>query len=462
VKIWRGLTKRILLGSILCGLLGLLVSHLLIRRSAREAVTAGLVPYIHHSIEAGELAHCERDPSTWSVRLPRGLRVDAYDSSTLASTNPQAPPLDRALYERLLGGEPSPLRFYPFPGEQAGAMLLRAAPDGPCSLLQVTFPPHAGARRRFSYLIVAGVLIVMALATALGFVAVVRPVAQRIGRIRAAAGLVGAPSGYASASDGVRDELGELSVVLDQAHARIRGDAERLEQRHQALERHLAEVAHDLRTPISSLQIALEQADGMAKDAELRDLIRSSLTDVVYLAGLTDNLRMATQLREGWDPAEGDPTADLADTVERAAGRARFFAKNRGISLESSRPDEGVPVRCHPIAAEQIVTNLVFNAIAYGDVGGHVAVLLETHAARFVLSVIDDGPGVPPAELPRLTERTFRADEARQRDPSGSGLGLAITREICERCGFSLTVAPQEPRGLRVRIEGPVLSRRPG
>jgi signal transduction histidine kinase len=73
----------------------------------------------------------------------------------------------------------------------------------------------------------------------------------------------------------------------------------------------------------------------------------------------------------------------------------------------------------------------------------------------FTLLVTDDGPGVPPAEMPRLGERTFRTDEARQRDPSGSGLGLAITSEICKRCGWKLAFEPHEPRGLRVSIAGP-------
>jgi signal transduction histidine kinase len=455
MRIWRGLTKRILLGSVLCGMIGLLVAQILIRRAAREVMTAGLVPYIHHALESGELAHCEAEPATWSVSLLRGLRVDAYDANTLTSKNPSAPPLDRTLFDRLSAGEPSPVRFFAFPGEQAGGMLLRSAPSGPCSLVQVTFPPHAGAHRRFSYLLISGALIVLVLATALGFVAVVRPLAQRIGRLRAAAGLVGAPAGYRSASDATGDELGELSVALDGAHARIRTDAERLEERQRGLERYLADIAHDLRTPISSLQMALEQADAHATDAEQASLIKSSLKDVVYLAGLTDNLRMACQLREGWDPTVGEPSVDLADTVDRAAARARFFAKNRSISLDASFPDEPVWVRCHPTAAEQLVTNLVVNAISHGDAGGHVAVVLEKRGSGFALSILDDGPGVLPAERPRLTERTFRSDEARQRDPSGGGLGLAIAREICQRCGFEATFEQRQPRGLSIRIEGP-------
>ena len=150
---------------------------------------------------------------------------------------------------------------------------------------------------------------------------------------------------------------------------------------------------------------------------------------------------------------------DVGETVDRVLARTRYFAKNRGIVLDAARPDVAIYARCHPTAAEQAITNLVENAIAYGDAGGHVAVVLEADEGRksFSLVVADDGPGVLPAELPRLAERTFRSDEARQRDPSGSGLGLAITSEVCGRCGWTLSFDRQEPRGLRVEIAGPTI-----
>ena len=456
MKIWRGIGTRIIVGSVVCGLLGLLVSQLLVLRTVRATMVAGALPYVRHALDAGELERCERAPETWSLRLERGARLDAYDRETLASRNPLAPPLDRTLYRRLDSGEPSPVRFRRFGGEHGGAMLLEGSAAGPCSLVQVTWPPNPWRGRRFSYFLLAGAVIVMTLAAALGFVAVVRPVTRRIARLRGAAGRVGTPEGYASAGDAGPDEIGELSAILDQAHARIRADAERLEERHKALEQYLTDIAHDLGTPISSLQIALEQAVKPSRDVDVSGLLRDCLKDVVYLGGLTRNLRFACQLRDGWNPSAGDPVVDLAGTVERVVARARHFAAHRGISLEAARPDAAVLAGCHPIAAEQAITNLVENAVAYGDEGGHVAVLLETRAQRFRLQIKDDGPGVLPAELPRLGERTFRSDEARQRDPAGSGLGLAITSEICDRCGFVLSFAREQPRGLRVTIEGPL------
>jgi signal transduction histidine kinase len=94
--------------------------------------------------------------------------------------------------------------------------------------------------------------------------------------------------------------------------------------------------------------------------------------------------------------------------------------------------------------------------VTHGDRGGHVAVVLHADGRSFVLSVADDGPGVPPAALPRLGERTFRSDEARERDPRGSGLGLAITSEVCARCGWKLSFDAEQPKGLRVTLTGPL------
>jgi hypothetical protein len=107
VKIWRGLRTRIVLGSILCGMLGLVVSWAMIRRTAREAIQSGFAPYVHRTLDNGELDRCQRDPGHWTTRIGRGARLDAYDEGKLASENPDSPPLDKALYHRLAsGGEP--------------------------------------------------------------------------------------------------------------------------------------------------------------------------------------------------------------------------------------------------------------------------------------------------------------------------------------------------------------------
>jgi signal transduction histidine kinase len=439
---------------VLCGLLGIGVAWLLIRHTTRETMQVGFAPYLHRTFDEAELRRCEGSPQTWAIELGSGGRLDAYDVANLHSRNPRSPPLDEALYAKLRAGELSPVQLPRLGSDHGGVMVVRAAASGPCSLIQATWPPRTLTRKRLLYLMLAGSVVVMALAAALGVLAVVGPLTRRIDRLRAAAGRVGSVSDYKSAADAKSDELGELSVILDEAHGRIRTDAEKLEDRQKALERYLIDVAHDLKTPIASLQIALEQAAHRSNDATLDEILRGSLKDVVYLSALTSNLRLACQLRDGWDPAAGDAGVDLGEVVERVALRVRYFAKSRDIKLEVARPDAPVLARCHSTAAEQVVTNLIENAVSYGDPGGHVAVMLNCAAERFTLEVVDDGPGVLPSELPRLGERTFRSDEARQREPNGSGLGLAISSEVCTHCAWSLSFAREEPRGLRVTIRG--------
>jgi signal transduction histidine kinase len=87
-----------------------------------------------------------------------------------------------------------------------------------------------------------------------------------------------------------------------------------------------------------------------------------------------------------------------------------------------------------------------------------VAVLLEAAEGRFSLEVLDDGPGVPPDDIARLSERAFRGDQARSRDLHGEGLGLAITAELCARAGFELRFDAEAPRGLRVSITGTLVT----
>jgi signal transduction histidine kinase len=229
---------------------------------------------------------------------------------------------------------------------------------------------------------------------------------------------------------------------------------ERIEQRRLALQRHLADVAHDLKTPISSLHIAIEQAIDANRDAVVTPLLASALDDSVYLAALTSNLRLASEMREGWDPAAAGATVDLTDIVERVVSRAQFFARRKGIALDLAVPDAATKVGCDPVAAEQAITNVVENSVTHGESGEHVAVLLERRGEGFTLTVVDDGPGVTDDALPRLGERTFRSDDARQRDPRGSGLGLAITSEVCKRCGWTLAFQREQPRGLRVTLTG--------
>jgi len=453
MKLLRSLSIRVLLVAVLSGVVGL-GSALGVARFATQRAAAGVVGAWMKQAYPRRRAQCEEDPARWSAGGPRGPHVFAYDARTGASHNPEAPPLDRDLLARLGETIEAPVAAEVSGNLLVGVVVMRGAADGPCAILQATWTNQA-PDPAVTWATWIGVLVAAAAGAGLGFIFVVRPLAHRVRRLHTAAERVGEAGVYEPARQQRGDELDKVAAALDRAHGRIRADAARLEQRRRDLQRHLADVAHDLRTPLASLQLAIEQAADTADGQARAELLSGALRDCVYVAGLTNNLRLASQLEEGWDPFSADAQVDLKDVVERVVARVGILGRRRGVELGCAVPDEAVMVRCDATACEQAIGNVVENAVFYGDRGGHVAVVLEEDGeGGFVLTVVDDGPGVPPTALPRLGERTFRSDEARRRDPRGHGLGLAITSEVCARCGWELCFEGEEPRGLRVTIRG--------
>lgn len=403
----RAIVRRVLAATAVCGLVGLLAVPLVGRIVARWSVVARLQePLVDYLYRTHERARCEADPAGWSMAMASGARSYAYDAAARSSRNPAAPPLDRRAWDRV-AAPGAPRVAYETRGVtllSGGVMVFRGTDRGPCAIIQTVWPRQPVGAIVLSWLPLALVLAAI-MAAGVGFLALARPLV-------------------------------------------------RVEQRRSELARHVADVSHDLKTPIASLHLALEQAIQTSRDPEVGALLSSAIQDAVYLAALTANLRLASELRDGFRPAASPVGADLTGIVERVVTRARLLARQRGLAIDAAVPDAATVVACDPIAAEQAVSNVVHNAIRHGERGGHAAVVLDVRQGEFTLTVCDDGPGVPPAELPRLGERLFRSDQARQRDASGEGLGLAITHEICRRCSWELAFAQEAPRGLRVTIRG--------
>ena len=452
----RSLARRIVLTTLASGLFGAIVALVIAGRVVSDAFGAQLAPLLASRFDAEAARACRAAPARWSIELwpTWNVRGYAYDAGNGDAYNHDAPPLRRDLVARL-GPEPGAKAIDLRARDRTGALVFRTGAPAPCDLVQLVWH-NPGADRRVGRIWGASAVASALFASAVALIGIVAPLVRRIHRLRVAATRVGEPDGYAPLGRDGRpgDELDQLGQVLDRAHLRIRSDAALLEDQRAGLERHLSRIAHDLRTPLTSLQIGLEFAVDRIADPAARDAIASALRDAVYLSGLTYNLRLASRLRSGWNPADDVSDVELGAMVERIIARARLLARRRQIELALSVPDEPLRVRCSAVAVEQALTNIVDNAVAYGDPEGHVAVMLAAHGDGFELEVSDDGPGVAPANLPQLGHTTFRSDEARQRDPRGNGLGLAITAEVCGRIGWSLEFAALEPRGLRVRIRG--------
>lgn len=206
----------------------------------------------------------------------------------------------------------------------------------------------------------------------------------------------------------------------------------------------MAEVAHDLRTPLASLVLAVQDLVPLGVPA-----VGRALDDAEYVNALVDNLHQGTLLRRGLESAGG--VVDLCEIVQRLEARFAALGALRGVEVAASFPERPVMTAGAPALAERAIANLVHNAVRHGREGGHVAVVLEHHGARFVLTVADDGPGIERDQLASLQEATFRGDAAR---PRSGGLGLAVTLEVARRLGWEVRFEAGEASGLRVVVSG--------
>jgi two-component system sensor histidine kinase BaeS len=221
------------------------------------------------------------------------------------------------------------------------------------------------------------------------------------------------------------DEVGTLTAAFNQMSAEL--------SKQENLRRHMvADIAHELRTPLSVLRMELEGLeDGVV--APSREALASLKEEVNLLNRLVDDLNLlalaeAEQL--GLTMTEVEPAA----VVERVAALAATRARWQEIDLRVEVAPDLPPVCADEQRLIQVLSNLVDNALRYTPAGGTVTLgsSISTPPGEVWFSVHDTGPGIPPDELERIFERFYRTDRARARETGGSGLGLAIVRSLVE------------------------------
>jgi signal transduction histidine kinase len=428
-------SARILLGAAFTALLAVLLVWASVRWTIDQLGGSPVVDVPEQVVEA-----CRAAPADWEVASfgPGELRF--YDTQGRSVSG------DR-IERKVTATEPFVLERER--GVNTATRYLGG--EGPCAIATFTFGPGERLDNAFLAGNALGVFLAVFASMLATYRFTVVPLLRRIESLREAGQRVGSES-YVSAEDPVGDDLAAIAGVLDRSQARILADRHELVRRQEALERYLAEIAHDLRTPLGSLLLALQEVEAVADD-DARAASRRALTDAAYVTTLVENLHQAARLRHGLDPRVGQ--SDLAEIVRRVEARFRAIGAARGVEVGASTDVARAEVACEPSLLERAVANLVHNATVHG--AKHVAVLLDVHGERFTLSVLDDGPGVPEVELADLAQRTFSDDPARPRGP-GMGLGLAITNELVRRLGWEVRYELGQDGGLAVRVEGPVLS----
>jgi len=237
-----------------------------------------------------------------------------------------------------------------------------------------------------------------------------------------------------------RDEIGRLAATMNAMLGRIDEAAERQQ-------RFVADASHELRSPLTQIRSEIEVDLAHPERADLVATHRTVLGSATSMQRLVDDL---LHLAKGDARVAGrrDEPVDLDEVVLELARRHRTTE----VELDTSRVSSG-QVNGDPEALARAVTNLVDNALRHAS--ATVLVTLEEHDGEVVLTVTDDGPGIPEAERERVFERFVRLDSSRARATGGTGLGLAIAREIVEDHGGRLELVDHEGAGARFAITLP-------
>ena len=196
----------------------------------------------------------------------------------------------------------------------------------------------------------------------------------------------------------------------------------------------VANVSHELKTPLAIIKVCIETLiDGGVDDPAFRDRSLHRVADQTERLHnlIIDLLRLARI--ESETEAFTMEELDLGEVATRCLERSRSLAETKRMSLTTLPPSAGSPpalVWIDEEAADQILENLVNNAIKYTPDGGRVTVRWAVEGEKVVLEVSDTGIGIPEAELPRIFERFYRVDKARSRELGGTGLGLSIVKHL--------------------------------
>jgi two-component system phosphate regulon sensor histidine kinase PhoR len=199
----------------------------------------------------------------------------------------------------------------------------------------------------------------------------------------------------------------------------------------------VANVSHELRTPLASIRAVVETLEAGAADdpAVAGEFLRRIIGEVDHLVGLVDELLDLARLETGRAVLEAE-VCDPVDLLTRAAERLRPQVERAGLVLRVEVPPDLPRVRVDRGRIEQVLINLVHNAVKFTPAGGEIVARAEVADGMVEVSVRDTGVGITAEELPRIFERFYKSDTAR-RSP-GSGLGLAIAKHIVQAHGGTI------------------------
>ena len=338
------------------------------------------------------------------------------------------------------------LTYQPASGENVIPIMVNGQVVGKLILGQNTQPPE----RRFTYNFLTPIillsLILAVFATLIGLLLtrrVVSPLAEVIAAAEEIAGGRLQTRVHAKGPDDLRDLSDSFNKMAD---ALERNDRERRDM--------LADIAHELRTPLTVMRGRLEGImDGVYPTDE--NSVGPALEEAYLLERLVEDLRLLT-LAESHQLAFEKHELDVIEIARRSISMFQAEADEKKIRLELVTTLEKAPIVADPLRTEQVIGNLISNALRYVPEDGGVWVEIARAGDEVTISISDNGPGIPEAELPFIFNRFWRGEKSRSRVSGGAGLGLAIAKLLVEGQEGRIAARSLPEGGLQVVVSFPV------
>lgn len=238
------------------------------------------------------------------------------------------------------------------------------------------------------------------------------------------------------------DEIGSLAQHVNQL-------AETLERNRTSRQRWMADIAHELRTPVAILKGEIEALDDGVRPADERMSV-SLHEEVDHLSALIDDLQTLAMSDAGALNIQKEPV-DFSSMVRQSVETFRGRMATRRISIDC-RVAADVTITADPQRLRQLLQNLLENSSRYVTEVGQVRLVLSQTAGETELLIEDSGPGIEDVQLERLFERFYRVEHSRSRSSGGTGLGLSICKNIVEAHGGSIQAEHSAMGGLKIRI----------
>ncbi len=232
--------------------------------------------------------------------------------------------------------------------------------------------------------------------------------------------------------------------------------SEKLENLDRARNEFVSNASHELKTPLSAIKVLTESLLHMELDDPLvyNEFLNDINSEIDRLNTIINDLLTLVKIDTEEEQLVREPV-ELVKLVNDTLKGLQILAQQKHITMEAYHDDELI-VLGDPVKLQQVISNIVDNAIKYTPDGGRVTVEVYEYSGNAVVKVSDTGIGIPAKDLPHIFDRFFRVDKARSRATGGTGLGLSIAHKIVLMHGGNIRVASEEGKGSIFYIELPL------